>query len=61
MSAIKRAMGIRGRYAFVSDIGRWLRAHPSFRVADVYPSKHRQSSAGPGIGRQLAKGKENGG
>ena len=30
MTALKRAMGIRGRYFFIADVRRWLRQHPEF-------------------------------
>lgn len=37
MSAIKKAMGITNqRYFFLSDVRRWLREHPGFRMTDVY-------------------------
>ena len=36
ISAIKRVMGIKSRYFFPSDILRFLRKNPTFRVAQVY-------------------------
>lgn len=46
MSAIKRAMGIRSRYFFLSDVRKWLRAHPEFRLEDVYPKKPQLNANG---------------
>jgi hypothetical protein len=38
MSAIKKAMGITNqRYFFLSDVRKWLRAHPEFRNRTSYP------------------------
>ena len=39
MSALKRAMGIKGRYLFVSDVRRFIRQNPNFTVDQVYPRK----------------------
>lgn len=36
-SAIKRAMGLTGRYVFISQIQRWLKDHPNFSEREVYP------------------------
>ncbi len=41
MSAIKRAMGLKGRYVWVSEIRKWLRSHPEFRIEQIYPNKAR--------------------
>ncbi len=35
-SAIKHEMGIKSRRVRVSEIRAWLRAHPNFKVGDVY-------------------------
>lgn len=37
MSAIKKAMGIKGRYFFLSDVRKFIRDHPDFKVRDAYP------------------------
>jgi hypothetical protein len=50
MSAVKRAMGISGRYFFLSDVRKFIRDHPDFRVRDVYPhwkTKRRGGRRGP--------------
>ncbi len=36
MSAIKRAMGIRGHRVFLSSVKTWLRKHPDFTETQVY-------------------------
>ena len=38
-SAIKRAMGLKGKYVLVSEIRKWRREHPNFQARDVYPTK----------------------
>jgi hypothetical protein len=35
-SAIKKAMGLKGRYVYVSQIKQWRAKHPEFREAQVY-------------------------
>ena len=50
MSAVKKAMGIKGRYFFLSDVRKFIREHPDFRVRDVYPhwkTKPRGNRPGP--------------
>lgn len=48
LSAIKRAMGLTHvRYFFLSDVRRWIRQHPEFRLAHVYPKKPRLNPARP--------------
>ncbi len=37
MSALKRAMGIRSRYFFLSDVRRFMRKNLTFRVSQIYP------------------------
>jgi hypothetical protein len=37
MSAIKRAMGITGRYLFVSEVRQWLHENTDFRERHIYP------------------------
>lgn len=47
-SAIRRAMGLTGRYVFVSAIQEWLKDHPNFSAVDVYPSQsHRNIPSNP--------------
>jgi hypothetical protein len=35
ITALKKAMGIKGRYFFLSDVRKWMRSHPDFRIRDV--------------------------
>lgn len=35
-SAIKRAMGLTGRYVLVSKMRRWLQQHPNFSETQIY-------------------------
>lgn len=44
MSAIKRAMGIRGHKVWLSQVQRWLKSNRGFVVADIYrrPSTKRR-------------------
>jgi hypothetical protein len=37
MSAIKKAMGISGRYFFVSAVRQWLYDNPGFQERQIYP------------------------
>jgi len=39
MSAIKKAMGITGRYSFLSEVRQWLRQNPNFQQRDIYPDR----------------------
>ena len=39
MSAIKKAMGIKCRYFFLSDVQKWMRKNPQFQLRDSYPRK----------------------
>lgn len=45
MSAIKRAMGIRGHQVFVGAVVKWLKAHPGFVESEIYPRKRSQRAA----------------
>jgi hypothetical protein len=36
VSAIKKLMGIKSRYFFLSDVRAWLRKHPDFRERDAW-------------------------
>lgn len=42
MAAIKKAMGLTGRYMFLSQVRAWLRDHPDFKERDIYPRKANQ-------------------
>ena len=42
MSAIKRAMGLRCRFVFISDVRKFLRTHPDFKTEQIY---HRKGCA----------------
>ncbi len=35
-SAVRRAMGLRGHFVFLSLVRKFLKTHPTFRMADVY-------------------------
>ena len=37
LSAVKQALGIKGRYFFVSQVREFMKRTPGFRVSDVYP------------------------
>lgn len=39
VSAIKRAMGIRGHKVFLSAVVKWLKQNPGFVEAEIYPRK----------------------
>jgi hypothetical protein len=54
MSAIKRAMGITGRYVFMSDVRKFLRANPNFQIRDAYPRKATSTRQGSPKGRRFA-------
>jgi len=41
-AALKRAMGLTGHYVLTSEMRKWIRAHPGFRVRDVYGHKPSQ-------------------
>jgi hypothetical protein len=41
-SAIKKAMGLTGRYVLVSEMRRWLREHPHFTEREVYPRNRKR-------------------
>lgn len=43
MTAIKRSMGIKGRYLFPSDVVKFLKAHPDWKMTDAYPRKNNYS------------------
>lgn len=43
MSAIKRQMGITSGKFFLSDVTKWLRNNPTFKLSDVY--KHKPKKA----------------
>jgi hypothetical protein len=48
MSAVKKAMGIKARYFFLSDVRMFIREHPDFKIRDVYPhwkTKHQGGRA----------------
>jgi hypothetical protein len=50
MSAVKKAMGITGRYFFLSEVRKFVRDNPNFRVRDAYPrwkTKPRGNRPGP--------------
>lgn len=42
-AAIKRAMGLTGRYVFVHQIQQWLAAHPNFSETQIYQRKRKPS------------------
>ena len=37
LSAVKQALGIKGRYFFVSQVREFMKRTPGFRVSDAYP------------------------
>ena len=41
-NALKKRMGLQGRYVLVSEMRQWRREHPEFRESDVY---HRSGCA----------------
>ena len=53
MAAIKRAMGLNGRWVFVSEVRKWLRSHPEFKERDVYARPLIGSPAGKRPGLQV--------
>lgn len=40
-SALKRAMGLTGRFVLVSQMRKYLREHPDFKESDVYPRRRK--------------------
>ena len=45
LSAVKRSLGIKGRYFFPSQVRKFMKATPGFRVSDVYPRARPGSPA----------------
>jgi hypothetical protein len=45
ISAVKRAMGVRGHRLFLSVVKQWLAENPSFREGHVYRRQERASKA----------------
>jgi hypothetical protein len=42
ISALKRAMGIKGRYVFLSEMRRFMHENPDFTVDQIYRRKSSQ-------------------
>lgn len=57
MTALRRAMGIRSRYFFMSDVRNFLRSHPNFIMSQIYhPSKCCCAVCGEKRAARLAAG-----
>jgi hypothetical protein len=44
-SAIKRAMGLTGRYVLVSEMRAWLRENQNFSEREIYPRNRKPQKA----------------
>ena len=54
MSAVKRAMGMKGNFILISTVNRFLRENPTWTEADVYRRPVRQWSVKAWAGAELS-------